>query len=69
MILTSLIVKVAFIYTADRMTYIHGNKYAPTYRVSVRVTPELSKPKFSIAISELDKFGAIRKPTVIAKSR
>ena len=69
MIFTSLIVKVAFIYTADRMTYIHGNKYAPTYRVSVRVAPELSIPKFSVAVSELDKLGAIRKPTVVMKSR
>jgi hypothetical protein len=69
MILTSLVVKVAFIYTADRMTYIHGNKYAPTYRISMYVTPELSKPKFTVAISEVDKLGTIRKPFIVMKSR
>ena len=69
MILTSLVIKVAFVYTADKMSYIHGNKYAPTYRVSVRIVPELTAPKFTAAISEVDKIGTIRKPTIIMKSR
>lgn len=64
MILETLIVKMAFIYTADRMTYLHGAKYAPTYRVSVQLTPEFKSPHFSAAISELGKDGGI-KPVMI----
>jgi hypothetical protein len=63
-----IIVKVAFIYTADRMTYIHGSKYVPTYRVSMQIHPEIKNPHFTAAISELSKTGQIR-PTILYRSK
>lgn len=60
----ALIVKVAFIYTADRLTYLHGGKYAPTYRVSAQLHPTVKVPHFSAAISEVGKEGNI-KPVMI----
>jgi hypothetical protein len=62
----SFVVKVAFIYTAERMTYLHGSKYAPTYRVSIQLVPTVKNPHFTAAISELGKDGSIR-PRMIYK--
>jgi hypothetical protein len=63
-IFETLVIKVAFVYTTERMTYLHGARYAPTYRVSVQLVPEPKKPHFSAAISELGKDGGI-KPVMI----
>lgn len=64
MIIPSLVIKIAFIYTSDRMTFIHGSNYTPTYRVSIELFPKVKPPHFSAAISEVDKEGRI-KPVLI----
>lgn len=69
MLAEALIIKIAFVVQAERMTYIHGSKYAPTYRVSMRIYPRLTAPKFSAAVSEIKKDGTIFRPVVVWKSR
>lgn len=64
----SVILKLAFIFVADRQVYEHGAKYYPTYRVSMTVYPEIRAPKFSAAVSEVSKEGVI-KPKVIIRMR
>ena len=59
MFISSLIVKVAFLYVADRQT-LQGCPYVPTLRVSLRLNPEVTGPKLTIAASELGKDGTIK---------
>lgn len=69
MLIEGLIIKAAFVVQAERMTYIHGSKYAPTIRVSVRLHPRMTVPKFSVAVSEIKKDGTIFRPMIVWKSR
>ena len=62
---SALIIKVAFIYVADRQT-LKGSPYVPTVRASVRLNPEVTSPKLTMAASELGKDGTI-KPAIIIR--
>ena len=69
MLIEFLTIKIAFIYTSERLHIIHGSKYAPTYRVSVGIYPEVTKPKFTAAVSEVKKDGTIFNPVIFYRSR
>jgi hypothetical protein len=60
------IIKIAFVLSADKQSFIYGRKYIPTYRVSKQITPEIKPLHFSAAISEVNKTGSI-KPIIIYK--
>ena len=61
-------VKVAVLYVDERRAYFQGTKFTPTYRVSCHLYPAPTFPKFSVALSEVGKDGAI-KPALLIKSR
>ena len=61
-----IVIKIAFILSADKATFMYGRKYIPTYRVSKQLTPEVKPLHFSAAISEVNKIGTI-KPIIIYK--
>lgn len=65
MIFGSLIVKIAIVYAADK-TIIRGSEYVPTVRVSAQLAPKFRGPGVSLAISEIDEYGACR-PLIIYK--
>lgn len=60
------VIKIAFILSADKQSFMYGRKYIPTYRVSKQIGPEIKPIHFSAAISEVNKVGTI-KPIIIYK--
>jgi hypothetical protein len=60
------VVKIAFLYVASNRSMVGQTAIIPTYRVSMRVYPELKKPHFSVAASKITSDGRIL-PYVIVK--
>ena len=58
--------KIAFLYAGTNKTMLGTTAIIPTYRVSMRVYPQIKPPHFSIAASKITPTGQIL-PYVIVK--
>ena len=68
LIIPLLSVKLAFLYIDERNSFQFGinKRQTPTYRVSMRVYPEIKKPKITAALSEVRIDNTVKPNILIA---